>query len=358
MTSVFSWGIFWILYFIFTPLVFKLYFSKSKDLPSILKFLLIAAQIAILALVFMPWTKLSGQPYSGFRLAIDFSYQTIYGFIFLTLVTGILLIVGSPTTIWTASILNIANSIFIFYMMIKLSHATGTNVSEPPAIIEAFVLLIGNVIAILLASSTKLSSETILGKIIYTIFGQGNYINTLKETAKILGGQYIEPEMEKGSKVVQGVYNGHNFKIYDFQKPLAGISAIGVSRVEVKSTQNIPQFLFAFPKASPKYYAYINNAIQGDTTDPLNSLKNIPDYTSPLSQNEGWVVKIAGQNLSIEQKVIELVREQFQNIKNGWIVSNQGVLYFETSFMNRPKYTSQQLLSIVRLLIAISVVYK
>ena len=295
----------------------------------------------------MPWTTLSGQQYSGFRLATEFSYQTIYGFIFLTLITGILLVIGNPTTIWTASILNIANSIFIFSMMIKLSSATGTNVSEPAAIIEAFVLLIGNVIAILLASSTKLSSETILGKIIYTLFGQGNYIDTLKETAKMLGGQYIEPETEKGSRVVQGVYNGHKFKIYDFQKPIAGISAIGVSRVEMESTQNISQFLFAFPKASPKYYAYVNNVIQGDTTNPLNAFKNIPDYQSPFSQNEGWIIKIVGQNPANEQKIIELIREQFQNIKNGWIVSSQGTIYFETSFMNRAKYTSQQLLTIV-----------
>lgn len=187
MTSFFSWTIFWILYFIFTPLVFKLFFSKSKDLPSILRFILIVAQIAVLALVFMPWTKLSGQPYSGFRLAIEFSYQTIYGFIFLTVITGVLLVIGNPTTIWSASILNIANSIFIIYMMIKLSSATGTNVSEPAAIIEAFVLLIGNVIAILLAASTKLDSETILGKIIYTIFGQGNYINALKRNGKNIG---------------------------------------------------------------------------------------------------------------------------------------------------------------------------
>ncbi len=358
MTSMFSWVIFWILYFIFTPLVFKLYFSKSKDLPSILRFMLIAVQVAILALVFMPWTKLSGQQYSGFRLATEFSYQTIYGFIFLTLVTGVLLVIGNPTTIWIASILNIANSIFIFYMMIKLSSATGTNVSEPAAIIEIFVLLIGNVIAILLASSTKLSSETILGKIIYTIFGQGNYINTLKETAKMLGGQYFEPEMEKGSKTVQGVYNGYKFKIYDFQKPVAGISAIGVSRVEMESTQKTPQFLFAFPKASRKYYAYINNVIQGDTTDPLNTLKNIPDYTSYLSQNEGWTIKISGQNPANEQKIIELIKEQFQNIKNGWIVSSQGIIYFETSFMNRPKYTPQQLFSIVSLLTTISDLYK
>lgn len=358
MTSAFSWIIFWVLYLILTPLVFKLYFSKSKDLPSILRFMLIATQIAVLALVFMPWTKLSGEPFSGFRLATEFSYQTIYGFIFLSLVTGVLLVIGNPTTIWTASILNIANSIFIFYMMIKLSSATGTNVSEPAAIIEAFVLLIGNVIAILLASSTKLSSETILGKIIYTLFGQGNYIDTLKETAKMLGGQYIEPEMEKGSKVVQGVYNGHKFKIYDFQKPIAGISSIGVSRVEMESTQNISQFLFAFPKASPKYYAYINNVIQGDATNPLNTFKNIPDYQSPFSQNEGWIIKIVGQNPANEQKIIELIREQFQNIKNGWIVSSQGTIYFETSFMNRPKYTPQQLFSIVSLLTTISDLYK
>lgn len=358
MTSAFSWIIFWVLYFIFTPLVFKLYFSKSKDLPSILRFMLIATQIAVLALVFMPWTKLSGQPHSGFNLATEFSYQTIYGFIFLTLITVVLLVIGNPTAIWTASILNIVNSIFIFYMMIKLSGATGTNVSEPAAIIEAFLLLIGNVIAILLASSTKLSSETILGKIIYTIFGQGNYINTLKETAKILGGQYIEPEMEKGSKVVQGVYNSYKFKIYDFQKPVAGISAIGVSRVEMESTQNTPQVLFAFPKASPKYYAYLNNVIQGDPTDPLNTLKNNPNYASPFSQNEGWIIKIAGQNPANEQKIIESIREQFQNVKIGWIVSSQGKIYFETSFMNRPKYTPQQLSSIVGLLASINDLYK
>ena len=226
MTSAFSWVIFWILYFIFTPLVFKLYFSKSKDLPSILRFMLIAAQIAVLALVFMPWTKLSGQPYSGFGLATQFSYQTIYGFILLTLVTGVLLVIGNPTTIWSASILNIANSIFIFYTMIKLSSATGTSVSEPAAIIEAFVLLIGNVTTILLAASTKLDSESILGKIIYSIFGQGNYINTLKETAKILGGQYIEPEMEKESKVVQGIYNNYKFKFTIFKNRLLELAQL------------------------------------------------------------------------------------------------------------------------------------
>ena len=188
MTNIIFWTVFWILYLAVTPLVFKLYFSKSKDLQSVLRFVLIAIQVAILALLFMPWTKLSGQSYSGFRLATEFLYQTIYVFILLTLVTGTLLVIGKSTTIWTASIINIINSIFIIYMMIKLSSATDTNMSEPAAIIGALVLLIGNVIAVLLTASTKLDSESLIGKIVYTIFGQRGYINTLRKTAELLGG--------------------------------------------------------------------------------------------------------------------------------------------------------------------------
>ena len=164
--------------------------------------------------------------------------------------------------------------------------------------------------------------------------------------------------MMKGSRIVQGIHNSRKFKIYDFQKPVGGISGIGVSRVEVESTQKTPQFIFAFPKVSPKYHAYINNVIKNDAEDPLNTFENTPDLSGPLLQTEGWIAKMAGQDPADIEKIIKLIKDQFQNVKNGWIVSSQGVIYFETSFMNRPKYTPQQLVSIVGLLSSIADIYK
>lgn len=366
------------LFFLILPFLtiffYKIIFSKNKNTSNIARFILLAVYFVILFLLFMPWSKIDGQSVSAIDLVNHFSMAI---FVIFVLITILLLIFGSNQAIFLAAILNFISTIYVWYPAITLL-GNNINSSSIGALSTIFIILASNIIGLIIIVKTKLEKDTFLGNAVYSLLGQKKFLSSLDETAIALGGKHTGERALMGTAAIEGQINGYKFKIHDFGVVLpTGINLAPVFRISISGKLRNPEFLIAFPKVKSdfsfwtppytfdfpkpksKFEAYSKWLAKGDIKNPVNYLNKVDNIDLGVVKQEGWLVKFKNHmgDASIEN-VVNLVKNNFELIKNGWIVSKEGEIYFETAFGGYKNYSKEQFVTIVKFLSSLADLYK